>query len=186
MTADEAAVAVIDALDRAAIPFMIVGSLASNFHGIPRATRDADFLIQLGSASISDLAAALPDDLSLESQAAFEAVTGTIRYLVTLRHSPFVCELFLCGDDPHDTARFRRRERVRVLSREVCMATAEDMIVTKLLWAARANRAKDRDDVRSIIAVRGADLDWHYIEGWCTTHGTTTLLDEIRQSIPPL
>lgn len=45
MTADEAAVAVIDALDRARIPFMIVGSLASNFHGIPRATRDADFLI---------------------------------------------------------------------------------------------------------------------------------------------
>ena len=65
MTADEAAVAVIDALNHAAIPFMIVGSLASQFHGIPRATRDADFLIQLGSASISDLAAALPDDRSL-------------------------------------------------------------------------------------------------------------------------
>ncbi len=114
MTADEAAVAVIDALDRAAIPFMIVGSLASNFHGIPRATRDADFLIRLGSASISDLAAVLPDDLRLEPQAAFEAVTGTTRYLVTLRQNPFVCELFLCGDDPHDTARFERRERVRV------------------------------------------------------------------------
>ena len=47
MTADEAAVAVIEALDRARIPFMIVGSLASNFHGIPRATRDADFLIHV-------------------------------------------------------------------------------------------------------------------------------------------
>jgi hypothetical protein len=94
MTADEAAVAVIDALDCAAIPFMIVGSLASNFHGIPRATRAADFLIRLGAASISDLAAAPPDDLRLEPQAAFEAVTGTTRYLVTLRRSPFVCELF--------------------------------------------------------------------------------------------
>ena len=186
MTADEAAVAVIDVLDHAAIPFMIVGSLASNFHGIPRATRDADFLIRLGSASISDLAAALPDDLRLEPQAAFEAVTGTTRYLVTLQQSPFVCELFLCSHDPHDTARFERRERVRVLSREVFMATAEDMIVTKLLWAMRANRAKDRDDVRNIIAVRGADLDWNYIEGWCATHGTTTLLGEIRNSIPPI
>jgi hypothetical protein len=117
MTADEAVVAVIDALDHAAIPFMIVGSLASNFHGIPRATRDADFLIQLGSVSIADFAATLPDDLRLEPQSAFEAVTGTTRFLVTLQQSPFVCELFLCGDDPHDTARFERRERVRVLSR---------------------------------------------------------------------
>jgi hypothetical protein len=80
----------------------------------------------------------------------------------------------------------RVAERVRVLSREVFMATAEDMIVTKLLWAMRANRAKDRDDVRNIIAVRGADLDWDYIEGWCATHGTITLLGEIRHSIPPV
>ena len=185
MTADEAAVAVIDALDRAAIPFMIVGSLASNFHGIPRATRDADFLVRIDSASISNLASGLPDGLGLERQAAFEAVTGTTRYLVTLRQSPFVCELFLCSDDPHDTARFERRERVRVLNRDAFMATAEDMIITKLRWATLARRAKDRDDVRNIIAVRGAELDWNYIEHWCATHGTMTLLAEIRDSIPP-
>ena len=185
MTADAAAVAVIDALDRAAIPFMIVGSLASNFHGIPRATRDADFLIRIGSASISELAAALPDGLRLEPQAAFETVTGTTRYLVTLRQSPFVCELFLCGDDPHDTARFERRERVRVLDREAFMATAEDTIITKLRWATLAKRAKDRDDARNMIAVRDTELDWNYIERWCATHGTIALLGQIRDSIPP-
>ena len=43
-----------------------------------------------------------------------------------------------------------------------------------------------RDDVRNIIAVRGADLDWSYIERWCAAHGTTTLLGEIRDSIPPV
>lgn len=185
MTADEAAIAVIDALDRAAIPFMIVGSLASNFHGIPRATRDADFVIRLDRAPIADLASALPAGLHLEPQAAFETVTGTTRYLVTLRHSPFVCELFVCGDDPHDTARFDRRERVHVLNREAFMATAEDMIITKLRWAAEGRRAKDRDDVRNIIAVRGAELDWNYIDGWCTAHGTRALLAEIRTSLPP-
>ncbi len=184
MTADEAAVAVIEALDRARIPFMVVGSLASNFHGIPRATRDADFLIQVGSASMSALSATLPDGLHLAPQAAFETVTGTTRYLVTLRQSPFVCELFVCGDDPHDAARFGRRERVRALGREVFMATAEDMVITKLRWASLANRLKDRDDVRNIIAVRSADLDWAYIERWCAAHDTLRLLRDIRSSIP--
>ena len=185
MTADEAAVAVIEALDRARIPHMIVGSLASNFHGIPRATRDADFLIQVGPGSMTALAAALPDALHLVSQAAFETVTGTTRYLVTLRQSAFVCVLFVCGDDPHDAARFGRRMRVRVFDREVSMATAEDMIVTKLRWTLQANRSKDRDDVRNIIAVRGGDLDWAYIEQWCATHDTLSLLKAIRDSIPP-
>lgn len=97
MTADEAAVAVVDALDRAGIPFMIVGSIASNFHGIPRSTRDANFV----------------------------------------------------------------------------------------RWATLANRGKDRDHVRNMIAVRGDELDWDYIRKWCVEHGTLALLDEIRQSIPP-
>jgi hypothetical protein len=185
MTADEAAVAVIEALDRARIPFMIVGSLASNFHGIPRATRDADFLIQIGPGSMSALAATLPAGLDLAPQTAFETVTGTTRYLVTLRQSPFACELFVCGDDPHDAARFGRRERVRALGREVSMATAEDMVITKLRWASLANRGKDRDDVRNIIAVRSADLDWAYIERWCAAHQTLGLLSDIRDSIPP-
>ena len=132
-----------------------------------------------------DDAGVLPDGLQLEPQAAFEAVTGTTRYLVTLQQSPFVCELFVCGDDPHDTARFERRERVRVLNRDAFMATAEDMIITKLRWATLAKRAKDRDDVRNIIAVRGAELDWNYIERWCAIDGTITLLGEIRDSIPP-
>ena len=184
MTADEAAVAVIEALDRVRIPFMIVGSLASNCHGIPRATRDADFLIQIESASMSALAATLPAGLQLAPQAAFETVTGTTRHLVTLRHSPFVCELFVCGDDPHDVARFGRRERVRALGREVAMATAEDTVITKLRWAALANRNKDRDDARNIIAVRSADLDWAYIERWCVAHDTLALLNDIRDSIP--
>lgn len=185
MTADDAAVAVIAALDRARIPFMIVGSLASNFHGIPRATRDADFLIQVELASMSALSAALPDELHLAPQTAFETVTGTIRYLVTLQESPFVCELFVCGDDPHDMERFNRRERVRALGRDVPMATAEDMVITKLRWASLAKRGKDRDDARNIIAVRRADLDWAYVERWCATHGTLELLNEIRDSLPP-
>ena len=66
------------------------------------------------------------------------------------------------------------------------MASAEDMIITKLGWATLANRSKDRDDVRNMIAVRGDELDWDYIRRWCAEHYTLALLDEIRDSIPPV
>ena len=65
------------------------------------------------------------------------------------------------------------------------VATAEDMVVTKLRWAAEARRSKDIEDVRNILAVRGSELDWAYLERWTAAHGTTALLDEIRRSIPP-
>ena len=186
MTADEAVVSVLDALDTASVPYMIVGSLASNFHGIPRSTRDADFVVELFPDSLTRLADALPADLTLDSQAAFEAETGTTRYLVELAASPFVCELFVrSDDDAHDRERFRRRLRVRVFDRVAYVASAEDMVVTKLRWVDQAHRAKDREDIRNMLAVRGEELDWTYLRHWSKEHGTSALLEQIRDSLPP-
>ena len=79
MTPDDAVVAVIEALETAGIRYMVVGSLASNFHGIPRSTRDAGFVVEVGSASLRRLSDALPRGLRLQPQGAFEWVTGTTR-----------------------------------------------------------------------------------------------------------
>ena len=185
MTADAAVVAVLDALETAGMPYMIVGSLASNFHGIPRSTRDADFVVEVPPGDLAHLSAALPPDLTLQRQGAFEAVTGTTRYLIALAGSPFVCELFVRSDDAHDRARFSRRQRVRLLGRDAFVATAEDMIVTKLRWANAAGRSKDIEDIRNITAVRGSELDWVYVEQWAAEHGTAELLGQIRSTIPP-
>ena len=184
MTPDEAVGAVLDALGVAEIPYMIVGSLAANFHGIPRSTRDADFVVELSPNRLQRLEHNLPPGLTLERQGAFEAVTGTMRYLVVLAGSPFVCELFVLGDDPHDRARFARRVPARILTHHAFVASAEDMIITKLRWAMGAGRAKDRDDIRNMLAVQGTALDWTYLDRWSSEHGTTALLAEIRASVP--
>jgi hypothetical protein len=47
--ANEIVGAVADALDRSNIPYLLAGSYSSNFYGLARATRDADFVIQLAS-----------------------------------------------------------------------------------------------------------------------------------------
>ena len=41
MNSYEATVAVIDALQALDVPYILVGSLASNLYGIPRSTKDA-------------------------------------------------------------------------------------------------------------------------------------------------
>lgn len=165
---------------------MIVGSLASNFHGIPRSTRDADFVVELATDRLHRLGQHLPPGLTLGRQGAFEAVTGTTRYLIRLTGSPFVCELFVLSDDPHDRERFARRVPARVLAHHAFVASAEDMIVTKLRWAIAAHRSKDREDIRNILAVQGTTLDWAYLDRWSGEHGTASLLAEIKASVPPL
>jgi hypothetical protein len=185
MTADEAVIALVGALESLAIPYMVSGSLATNVYGVPRATDDGDFVLELPPAGrIGDIAQALPETIRLEPQACFETVTASRMHVCTVTDSAFRMELFLLTDDPYDRERFDRRYRLSLPFGPVWMPTVEDVIVTKLLWASRAGRLKDQDDCRGVIALQGEIVDWEYVCRWCDRHGTRALLDQIRASIP--
>ncbi|HQU44740.1 MAG TPA: hypothetical protein PK867_18135 [Pirellulales bacterium] len=185
MTGDDAVLAVIEALEGLGVGYMLVGSLSSNFYGIPRATQDADFVIELGEVALDELRQRLGPAFHFDRQTTFETVSMTVRHVVQVPECNFKIELFRLSDADHDQERFRRRQRAQVLGREVWLPTAEDVVITKLYWAATRAPAKDRDDVRHVIAIQGDRLDWDYIHSWADRHGTRALLDEIRREIPP-
>jgi hypothetical protein len=185
MTSEEAAMAVVDALEALHVPYMVVGSLSSNYYGIARSTKDADFLVQLEVELLSSLVNHLGPAFRLDPQMTFETITMTRRHVLNVASIPFKIEFFHLSDDPHDQERFQRRKRVKLRDRESWLPTAEDVIITKLRWA-MSKRSKDADDVQAVLAVQGENLDWPYVYGWCDQHGTRALLDEIRRSIPPL
>ena len=188
MTADDATLAVIRALEAAQVPYMIVGSLSSNFYGLARSTKDVDFVVQLGDTRLSAVLAQLGPEFQLNRQVTFETITGTIRHVVDVAHIAYRIELFQLSTDPHDQVRFQRRGRhfVPHLNAFAFLPTVEDVIITKLNWSRNSQRGKDREDVRDVIAVQGDRIDWNYVHPWCEQHGTRQILDEIRRSIPPI
>lgn len=188
MISEEATSKLIGALNAADVDYMLVGSLASNYHGVARATRDADFVIHLGDKRIASILEHLGPEFSLDPQVAFEMVTCTTRYILDITEIPFRINLFCLSKDPHDQERFARRRQVHLtqLHGNVFVPTVEDVIITKLRWASHAERGKDRDDVRHCIAVQGEAVDWSYVHAWCDRHETKGLLEEILRSIPPI
>lgn len=186
MTSEEAGVAVIDALNGLNVPYMVVGSFSSNFYGVPRATQDADFVVQCETRVFPELLKQVGPQFRLETQMSFEIVTGTLRHILQCVGSPFTIELFHLSDDDHDQERFRRRQAVTMLGRKTWVPTPEDVIITKLRWASQGKQSKHVEDVRNVIAVQGQRLKWDYVEAWCERHGTRAILDDIRRSIPPI
>ena len=180
------ALEVIERLDQLGVPYMVVGSLSSNVHGIPRATHDADFVLQLGDVSFSKVLGCLEPRFQSDRQLRFEGVTGTKRHILTLKETDFKVELFALTDDPFDQSRFARRCLRQFLGRDVYLQSAEDVIIQKLRWLDRADRPKDREDIACVIGVRQNTLDWNYIHSWCELHKTRPLLDEIRNNLPPM
>jgi predicted nucleotidyltransferase len=180
MTVNDVMLRVVDALDRAKVPYILVGAFSSNYHGVPRSTEDVDFVIELDKPLTAEFSRLLGDDFEPESQLTFETNTGTYRQEFRVHGTLFKVELFRLSNDPFDQSRFQRRMPVDVRGRRIWFPTAEDVIVMKLRWA----RNKDKDDVREVMSVQRDNLDWKYIEEWCEKHGSLKLMNSIRQSLP--
>ncbi|MCE7871787.1 hypothetical protein DYH09_15595, partial [bacterium CPR1] len=70
-----------EALQRAGVPFMVAGSVASSHHGQPRSTQDFDLIVQIDLEQLDLLLAQFPEDQYYVSR---EAARDAI-----LRHSQF-------------------------------------------------------------------------------------------------
>ena len=183
MKAEEIVRHVVARLESLRMSYVIVGSFATNLYGVTRATKDADFVVQIPPGQLVKVIESLEPELECDRQIKFESVTGTRKIELQDPETAFTVELFWHSDDPHDQERFARRQKYSLFGHEVWMLSREDVVVTKLHWLLRANRPKDRIDIKSVIAVQGDAIDWPYVESWCDRHGTRMLLDQIRAEL---
>ena len=181
-TIDDVTLRVIDALNASRIAYMLVGSFSTNAYGIPRSTKDADFVLQLDGDLAPAFYQALGKDFEIDPQLKFETNTGTLKQEMRFAGTPFTVELFRLSKDSFDQERFRRKVAVKLLGRGACIPTAEDVVIMKVRWF----REKDRQDIKNVLTVQRGNLDWPYIENWCREHGTLAKLDEIRRTIPEI
>jgi len=72
------ALSVANAFNAAGIPFMLVGGFSSNYYGVPRSTKDVDFVVQLSAPLNEAFARTLGPEFEAEPQMSFETNTGTL------------------------------------------------------------------------------------------------------------
>ncbi len=174
---EDAVATLLDALNELGVDYMVVGSFSSNRYGIPRATKDADLVLNIGNEDRMRLYARLPLEFHVDPQVSFEMVTGTWRQIIQVPAIPFMIELFELSRDLHDRERFARRRQLTLLARDAWLPTPEDVVVQKLRWCEGARRTKDFEDAVAVLAVQGeGNFDWPYIEKWCAEHGTLEVL----------
>lgn len=185
MTLWELAADVFDAAESMEISHMAVGAIAVGAHGIPRATRDIDLLVSVDSKKgVHQLIDRLESFIEFEPQAQFDTITWGRRHVgISRTPPPFKVELFEMFDDPFVISEFSRRIKayVPMLSRELWLQTAEDLVIQKLRWA----RPKDLEDALDVVAVQTPErLDMEYIRHWCSIHGTTARLEATLARLP--
>ena len=165
------------ALEQANVTYMIVGSIASGIHGIPRAVQDLDVVIDCDKYVLRDFVAALDDArYHVDREAARAAWAARSSFHVIDIETAWRVDLRVRRIRPFSREELARRQPIVLAEARAYVATAEDTILATLEWARDRGRAERlRRDCADIVGVQGDALDRAYIATWAAELG---VLDE--------
>jgi hypothetical protein len=155
-------------LERAGIPYMVIGGQAVQLYGEPRMTRDIDVTLGLGSEGL-DRVVEVCDRCGLKPLPAAPAdfVRETM-VLPALDEQTGIRVDFVFSVTEYERQAIGRSRSVELGGVSVSFAAVEDVVIHKLV----AGRARDLDDARSIVA-KNQGLDRGYVERWLAAFDRT-------------
>jgi hypothetical protein len=171
--------------DLLGIAYLVGGSVASSILGVERATQDIDFVVSLAEENVELLVSGLGDDFYADSDLLISAIhtesSANIIHLPTM----IKVDLFILPDKPFPLSQMARRLRLPILGTDqplVCVASAEDMVLQKLLWYRMTGERSERQwgDVQGILKIQRASLDQEYLNVWAEHLAVADLLTSAR------
>jgi hypothetical protein len=148
-------------LDRARIPYMVIGGQAVQLYGEPRMTRDIDVTLGLdgeGLDRVLDVCSRC--GLSPVPTKPADFVRETM-VLPALNERTGIRVDFVFSATEYERQAIGRSQSVELEGAKVSFAAAEDVVIHKLV----AGRPRDLEDVRGIMA-KTSGLDRVYVERW--------------------
>ena len=168
--------------------YLISGSLASSHFGVPRATLDADLVVEIGPADVEELARLLGNEFYADVARMREALRAGSSF--NLIHLPTLFKIDVFPSPAVAWSRERmeraREERVDAGPGPVSLrfSSPEDTLLHKLVWYRSGGEVSDRQwqDVLSILRVQGEGLDQAHLDRWAPELGVADLVARARRS----
>jgi len=174
-------------LDKAAIPYMVVGSMSSSLHGRPRATQDADVVIDPTEDQLESLLALLEHGYYVSRDAALDALQRQTMFNVIDLEGGWKADLIICKDRPFNRQEFERRRQIDAMGQMLWVVSPEDIILSKLEWMKGRESEVQYSDALGVAITQWANLDLEYLHKWAGSLSVESmlarLLKEAREQV---
>ena len=173
-------------LNQSTIDYMLVGSMASNFWGIPRSTHDIDFVVQYEAKDVDAIVKLFQDDFFIQEISVRSGLKPPYQFNALDNRSALKVDFFRLAGDAYEMQRFERRRAVNILGQPAFLAAPEDVILHKLRWYMISPSDRQLSDSAGIMAVSIDIIDDRYLDYWANEIGVTDLLEKLRTGqMPP-
>jgi hypothetical protein len=155
------------ALEAAGVDYMLTGSFAGAVHGAVRATQDIDIVIAPTRKQLLALLDQFPDaEYYVDRAVALDALSRRGQFNVIDATTGWKVDFIIRQIRDFSLVEFDRRSTIEMSGVRLSVASAEDVIVSKLEWAKLGASARQLEDVVGIIRMQAGSLDIPYIERW--------------------
>ena len=149
------------------IPYMITGSYASSIHSIPRATRDLDVIIFPDREQLTRFIHALPpQEYHADLDEAIDSLRRRSQFNVIDYATGWKVDFIIPSFSDFNVEEFARRKTIEFDGLQLVVASAEDIVVAKLLWAKAGDSQLQIEDAAGVVRLQGETLDLPYVEKW--------------------
>lgn len=157
-------------LHRLGIPYFISGGIAVVIWGRPRFTADIDIVVELEIMKAENLVKTLRS-ISKTGYVDEDAVQSALRNEGEFNYIDSKTGLkvdfwLLKKNDAFDQSRFKRRRTKKIAGKLVYFSSPEDLILVKLLWYKQTESTRHLEDIESVVAISGDQLDKGYLKEW--------------------
>jgi hypothetical protein len=186
MTQEEFLADIARRLAAAGIPFMVAGSYASSFHGQPRTTQDVDLVIDPTADQLDAFLNQLGDPYYVSPEAAHDALRRRSLFNVIHFDESWKADLIIRKDRPFSAEEFGRRQPAQLPGQVQPLASAEDVILTKLEWNRISPSERQVRDARNVAVAQWPRLDQAYLRRWAADLGVTEALEDLLRQAEEL
>lgn len=164
---------VVARLEGAGIRYMLTGSVAMSVYAEPRMTRDIDIVVELAAHDARRVAELFSPDYYVSDEAVRAAISARSLFNLFSLSRLVKVDLIVRKDDEFQRHAFTRRQRHELAGNATWVINKEDLILSKLVWAAPTESAFQLRDVRKLLA---SGADQAYLDRWSAKLGVGALL----------
>jgi hypothetical protein len=173
---------VLERLDGAGIPYMVVGSLSSIVYGEPRMTKDMDIVVDVQAQDAEKFEQLFPFEgfYCPPGEILKAEIVSRGQFNLIHHESGLKIDLIVRKQSPHSIEEFKRRQKVSFWHGfEATLASPEDVILKKLEYYRDGGSEKHITDIRGILA--NTKIDQAYLENWVVKLGLKEVWGKVSE-----
>lgn len=168
-------------LDSVDIPYMMTGSMAMAVYSVPRMTRDVDLVVEIKPVDVDKIVDLFSEDCYIDRDSVRQAVDAHSMFNIIHNQWVVKADLIIRKNEEYRREEFARRQKIVIGDMTISVVSAEDLILSKLVWGKKSQSELQLLDVRQIISAV-SELDWKYMRKWAVVLGVDALLEKVKEN----